>query len=215
VSWLFSFLLLCYVAVRLLLRVRGQIRWMAIRDTLPVPPTMVPAPEQLSAPLAELFVASLALRAELVRARRELSAVQIQDPDAPLGCVRDARYRRAVMTSWSRISEYLRGLEALDPASAGALLDSGIEARAITSLRDSLRGPWTTVARARALDPFELDDLLAVAQTLERIEHQLASIERALARLGEHPYRDKPCAAPHPCAEPAGAAMAEHPLATG
>jgi hypothetical protein len=203
VSWLFSFLLLCYVAVRLLLRVRGQIRWMAIRDTLPVVPSMTPAPEHLSPALAELFVDSLALRAELVHARRDLTAVQIQDPDAPLGCVRDARYRRAVMTSWSRINAYLRGLERLDPASAGELLDFAIEPGTIASLRDSLHARWTTVARARALDPFELGDLLAVAQTLERIEHELAGIERALGRLGEHPYRHKP-----------GAMPAEPPLAT-
>lgn len=202
-SWLFSFLLLCYVAVRLLLRVRGQIRWLAIRDTLPVVPSMTPAPEHLSPALAELFVDSLALRAALVQARRELTAVQIQDPDAPLGCVRDARYRRAVMTSWSRINAYLRGLENLDLASAGELLDVAVEPGTISSLRDSLHPSWTAVARARALDPFELDDLITVARTLERIEHELASIERALGRLGEHPYRHKPCTRP-----------AEPPLAT-
>jgi len=186
VSWLFSFLLLCYVLVRIVLRVRGQIRWLAIRDTLPVPPPMVAAPEHLSPPLAALFVDSLALRADLVRARVTLTAVMTKDPDAPLGRVRDARYRRTVMDSWSRINKWLRAVDRLESGNAMQL-----EAEAIERLRDSLHDRWYEVSRARALDPFALDDLIAVQQTFERVELELAAVERGLAQLGEHPYRDR------------------------
>jgi hypothetical protein len=191
VSWLFSFLLLCYVLVRIVLRVRGQIRWLSIRKTLPVPPPIVAAPEHLSAPLAELFVRTLALRAELVCARRELSAVAVKDPDAPLGRVRDARYRRTLLTSWSRLNAWLRALDRLDAASMGQLRDVHLDGDTIAQLRDSLHDKWYEASRARALDPFALEHLLAVQQTFERVELELESIEQGLAQLAQHPYRDR------------------------
>lgn len=191
VSWFFSFLLLCYVLVRLVLRARGQIRWLAIRDSLPDPPRMVPAPAHLSSALAALFVDSLALRADLVRARRRLTAVAVKDPDAPLGHVRDANYRRALMESWTHINAWLRTVERLDSASAAELADHHLGSEAITGLRDSLYTKWSSVARARALDPFALDDLIAVQQTLERIELALVDIEHGLVALGDHPYRQR------------------------
>lgn len=190
-SWLFSFLLLGYVLVRIVLRVRGQLRWLAIRDTLPVPPPMVDAPEHLSPPLAELFVDSRSLRAELVHARRLLAAVAVKDPDAPLGRVRDASYRRALMVGWSQINAWLRTVERLDSASAGELADRHITTETIARLRDSLHAQWLAVSRARALDPFELADLVQVRQTFERIEQELEGIERTLAQLGDSPYRDR------------------------
>jgi hypothetical protein len=190
VSWLFSFLLLCYVLVRIVLRVRGQFRWLAIRKTLPEPPPMVAAPEHLSPPLAELFRDSLALRADLVRARRVLAAVAVKDPDAPLGKVRDARYRRTLMMNWSRINGWLRAVGQLDATSMGALRDMHVDADVITQLRDSLYDKWFEVSRARALDPFALADVLAVQATFERVELELASIERSLAQIGD-PYRGR------------------------
>jgi hypothetical protein len=196
VSWLFSFLLLCYVLVRIVLRVRGEFRWLAIRKTLPEPPPMVAAPEHLSPPLAELFVDSLALRAELVRARRVLAAVAVKDPDAALGQVRDSRYRRTLMISWSRLNAWLRTIGQLDASSVGALRDMHVDTDVIARLRDSLHDKWLEVSRARALDPFALDDVLAVQATFERVELELASIERSLAQLGEHPYRDRHASEP-------------------
>lgn len=190
-SWFFSFLLLCYVLVRVVLRVRGQIRWLAIRKTLPVPPPMVAAPEHLSAPLAELFVDTLALRAELVRARGELTAVAIKDPDAPLGRVRDGRYRRTLLTSWSRLNAWLRAADRLDVASLALLRDEHLDAVTIAQLRDSLHDKWYAASRARALDPFALDDLVAVQQIFERVEIELEAIEQGLAQLAENPYRDR------------------------
>jgi hypothetical protein len=66
-----------------------------------------------------------------------------------------------------------------------------LDAEAIVRLRDSLRDKWRQVSRARALDPFALDDLFLVQQNFERIEIELAMVERGLARLGDHPYRDR------------------------
>lgn len=207
-SWLFSFLLLCYVAVRMVLRVRGQIRWLAVRETLPEPPRMVPAPEHLSPALASLFTNSLALRADLVAARRELAAVAVKDPDAPLGRVRDARYRRTLMDAWSRIQTWLRQLDELDATAIGELADFHIDTGSVAPLRDSLRDKWSAVSRSRALDPFELDDLLAVAQTFERVEQALAEIERGLTRFGEHPYRGSFAPDSEPSSPPSSPAWA-------
>jgi hypothetical protein len=191
VSWIFSFLLACYLLVRVVLRVRGQLRWLAIRDTLPVPPPPVEAPSHLPPALGELFVDSRELRVALVEARRTLTAVEITDPDAPLGRVRDARYRRALMQSWTKINTWLRAARELDEHAAARLADMHLGTEAIERLRDSLARPWREVSRARALDLFELEDLLAVRHTLERIEAELDMIERGLERLGDDPYRDR------------------------
>lgn len=196
-SWIFSFLLACYVLVRIILRVRGQLRWLNIRETLPTPPPIVDAPEHLASRsvngrgLAKLFVDSRALRISLVDARRMLMTVAVTDPDAPLGRVRDARYRRAVMQSFSQINRWLRGIRELDDMSAASLADLHLGAGPIEQLRDGLQGRWRAAVRARALDPFPIEDLLAVQRTLEAIDDELVALERGLERIGDDPYRDR------------------------
>ncbi len=190
-SWIFSFLLACYACVRLVLWTRGQVRWLSIRRTLPVPPTEVAAPEQLSAGLARLFLACIQLRAQLVHARRMLVAVEITDPDASLGHVRDARYRRAVMESWTHLNAWLRGISELDEAELLVLRDKGLGHEAIASMVEGMREHWRAASRARALDPFAMTDLLAIKRTFERVEAELLGIERGLVEMGEDPYRDR------------------------
>lgn len=190
-SWIFSFLLLGYVFVRLVLRVRGQLRWIALRETLPVPPEVVAPPTHLSDDLAELFVGSRELRITLIEARRTLTNVEVTDPDAALGRVRDARYRRALMESWTAINRWLRAVRELPEADAARLDDMHLGPRSIAQLRDALEPQWRVAAHARALDPFELDDVHAVAETFERLGQELAAVEQGLERLGDDPYRDR------------------------
>lgn len=192
-SWIFSFLLVCYATVRLVLWVRGQLRWMAIRTTLPAPPTEVEAPAHLSPGLAELFLASRQLRVDLIHARRALAAVRVTDPDAPLGQIRDRRYRRAVMESWTQIHAWLRiYAEAREgPGNRAILEDRRIDEQRVAALIEGLRGQWREVARARALDPFSLAELERAAQTLEAVGEELEVIEDGLSRSGDHPYRDR------------------------
>ena len=191
-SWIFSFLLACYVLVRITLRVRGQLRWLGIRDTLPTPPPTIEfAPEHLVARsagqargLAKLFVDSRALRISLTEARRTHDR-PVTDPDAPLGGVRDARYRRTLMQSWSEINRWLRGIRDLDDQAAISLADLHLGSGPIQQLRDALESRYRSVARARALDPFELEDLRGVQRTFELIDDELAAIERGLERLSD------------------------------
>jgi hypothetical protein len=193
VSWIFSFLLACYVLVRIMLRVRGQLRWVGIRKTLPdAPPPVMAAPEHLAGgALAGLYVDTRRLRIALIQARRTLMGVAVMDPDAPLGRVRDARYRRALMQSFSEINGWLREIRDLHPHVAASLADMHLGSRPIEQLRDALREPWQTVARARALEPFALEDLLAVQRTLELLDDELVTLERGLERVGDAPYRDR------------------------
>jgi hypothetical protein len=190
VSWIFSFLLLCYASVRLVLWTRGQWRWLSLRHGLPVPPDMIDPPEHLSSGLALLFVRSRQLRIDLTHARRMLVAVAATDPDVPLGSVRDARYRRALMESWTHLRAWLRASETLDASDEQALADLGLSVAAIAELVASLRGRWHAVARSRALDTFPLEDLFAVQAALDGAERELITIEAALARAPDHPYRD-------------------------
>jgi hypothetical protein len=142
-----------------------------------------------------LFVDARRLRIDLVEARRMLMTVAVTDPDAPLGCVRDARYRRALMQSWTKINNWLRTVEQLDELEQLRLTDHHLGhhlgAGPISQLRDTLREPWRAVAHARALDPFQLADLQAVLRTLEQLDTQLAALEHGLERIGEDPYRDR------------------------
>lgn len=198
VSWIFSFLLACYVLVRIVLRVRGQLRWLGIRKTLPdVPAPVMVAPEHHAGhaahggALAGLYVDTRKLRIALIQARRTLMGVAVMDPDAPLGRVRDARYRRALMQSFSEINGWLRGFRDLDQHAMTSLADMHLGSDQIEQLRDALRDHWQAVARARALEPFALEDLLAVQRTLELIDDELVTLERGLERLGDDPYRDR------------------------
>ena len=190
-SWIFSFLLGCYVLVRVVLRVRGQLRWLALRSTLPSPPKLVSAPKHLSPGLGELFVSSRELRIALIEARRTLAAVQVTDPDAALGRVRDARYRRALMENWSSLNRWLRAFRGLEDSDATRIEDLHLGPETIEQLRDSLRDKWQAVSQARALDPFELTDLRAVSETFERLGDELAQIEHGLSHVGDDPYRDR------------------------
>jgi hypothetical protein len=192
VSWIFSFLLACYVLVRIVLRVRGQLRWLSVRESLPKPPPPVTAaPEHLGPGLAGFYVQTRALRIALVEARRMLMTVAVTDPDAPLGRVRDARYRRALMQSFSDINRWLRGIRELDDHATMGLSDLHLGGGSVEQLRDALRGRWRAVSRARPLDLFPLEDVLAVQRTLELLDDELAAIERGLERLGDDPYRDR------------------------
>lgn len=118
-------------------------------------------------------------------------SVAVTDPDAPLGRVRDAHYRRALMQSFSEINAWLRGIRDLDSHAAASLADMHLGSGPIEQLRDALRDPWRAVARARALEPFAIDDLLAVQRTLESLDDELVAIERGLEWLGDDPYRGR------------------------
>lgn len=175
-----------------MLRARGQLRALGLRDTLPVPPpTLDHAPGQLTPALAALFVESRGLRIALVEARRNLMLVQVTDPDAALGRVRDARYRRELMQNWTRINHWLETARQLDESAAATLADRHLGPEPIEQLRDSLRDKWRTVARARALDPFDIEDVVAVVHAFEQLDVALASLEQGLERLGDDPYRDR------------------------
>lgn len=190
-SWIFSFLLLCYASVRLVLWTRGQWRWLSLRHELPVPPNMIEPPEHLSSGLAFLFVRSRQLRIDLTQARRMLAAVAATDPDVPLGRVRDARYRRALMETWTHLRAWLRESDTLDVGDRQALVDLGLTTSNIAELMEGLRDRWRAVARSRALDTFPLEDLFAVQAVLDRVEHELIMIEDGLAHVPEDPYRDR------------------------
>jgi hypothetical protein len=191
VSWIFSFLLLCYASVRLVLWARGQWRWLSLRHGLPVPPPAIEPPEHLSSGLALLFVRSRRLRIELTQARRMLATVAATDPDIPLGRVRDARYRRALMESWTHLRAWQRESEMLSGSDLEALADLGLTTGTIAELIASLRDRWNAAARSRALDTFPIEDLHAVQAALERAELELIAIESALARTPDDPYRDR------------------------
>lgn len=190
-SWIFSFLLLCYAGVRIVLWTRGQLRWVAIRKTLPVPPTEISAPNHLSDGLAGLFLDSRRLRAELVRAQRVLATVEVTDPDAPLGQVRDRRFRRAIVETCGQVNHWLTQVENLDELDRLALEDRQLGPNPCSAVLGSLRETWRSVATARALDAFPIAVLLDARRAFAKLDQELRAIEDGLQRRGAHPYRDR------------------------
>jgi hypothetical protein len=191
VSWIFSFLLVCYAGIRLVLWTRGQWRWLSLRHTLPAPPMEVGPPEHLSSGLALMFGRCRRLRIDLTEARRMLATVAATDPDVPLGQVRDARYRRALIESRTLLRDWLRESEGLDEHDARAFADLGLSTGNLRELHDGLHDYWRAIARARALETVPLEDLRTVQAVLERAELELVAIEAGLARVSDDPYRDR------------------------
>jgi hypothetical protein len=191
VSWIFSFLLVCYAGIRLALWTRGQWRWLSLRHTLPALPAEVEPPEHLSPGLALMFGRSRRLRIDLTHARRMLATVAATDPDVPLGQVRDARYRRALIESRTLLRDWLRASEELDEYDAVAFSDLGLTTSNLRELSEGLHDYWRAVARARALETVPLEDLRTVQAVLDRAELELIAIEAGLARIADDPYRDR------------------------
>ena len=113
VSWIVFVCLVGYGSLRCALWVRGQVRLMLLRDQLPAVPQASVRPLHLSAGIGALLDRNFAGRVELMASTRTIATLLLTDPDVPLGCVRDFRYRVAVAQAWTAACGWLRTLEEL------------------------------------------------------------------------------------------------------
>ena len=178
-----------YVAMRCALWVRGQLRLMLLRDQLPVGPRRTSRPPHLSAGLGALLDSNFDGRVELMASTRTIATVLITDPDVPLGCVRDFRYRLAVARAWTAACAWLRTLEALAEEDRMCLERAGYTSRGFLDLHAWLHGCVRTTVRARALEPFEVAEVEATCSRVAAMAEELEQVERALARGPADPYR--------------------------
>ena len=189
VSWIVFACLFGYVSLRCALWVRGQVRLVLLRDSLPVGPQPSSRPRHLSAGLGLLLDRNFAGRVELMASTRTIATVLITDPDVPLGCVRDFRYRLAVARAWTAACAWVRTLEELADEDRVCLERAGYTGRGFLDHHAWLHRCVRTTVRARALEPFEVAEVEATCSRVAAMADELAEVERALARGSEDPYR--------------------------
>jgi hypothetical protein len=154
----------------------------------------VAAPAHLGDALTRLLVRSHAGRVQLVECARTIATVLIVDPDVPLGAVRDFRFRVALADAWIASAAWLRAHDELDEHTQRRLADHGYTPRSFRERRASLGEAVRRHVRAPALEPFAVDDVIAVQQLVLALVDDLEGCERALLAAPRHgPYRGAGC----------------------
>jgi hypothetical protein len=206
-SWIFALLLTIYGIVRLVSWIRGQILWRIHRAEIDRPVVPRATPDHLGPRSAEVFAATDALRLALLEDLRLVSTVLVTDPDVPLGHLRDARFRWAVLDAWLRMGRWQRAVAAREPATAEDLFlrdELGVGGHRLSGARERIRRVWWQAVRARALDPYLVTDVHTVKSALETMALVLDSIEDDLGRTGADPYRGAHLAPAQAAVQPTG-----------
>jgi len=139
--------------------------------------------------LAALLARNFAGRTALVASMRAIAMVRITDPDAPLGIVRDFRYRVAVAGAWSAACAWARELEGLAEDDRVRLEAAGYSGRGFVDMQSCLLQTVRTTVRARALEPFAVAEVAATQARLLAMVEELERLEGVLERSAEDPYR--------------------------
>lgn len=188
-SWIFTACALGYLSLRLALWLRGQVRVRLLRDRLPAWPRAGVRPAHVSPGLRVLLERGFAGRVALVESMRAIAVVLITDPDAPLGFVRDYRYRFAVSRAWTAACAWAQQLGGLDEDDRVRLEVVGYSGRGFEEQRACLLRTVRTTVRARALEPFAVDEVAATQARLQAMVEEIERLELALGRSAEDPYR--------------------------
>lgn len=182
-------LLASYWLTRSVLWLRGQVRLVQLRATLPMRPVKQATPVHLSAGLGGLLVRGYDERVALVESTRTIAEVLITDPDVPLGCVRDFRYRTALHRAWSAARGWMRALEGLAEEDRGALERLGYSSATFRERHAWLDQRMRSIVRAPALEPFEVAAVQAARQVVDALIGDIERLERAVAGAVASPYR--------------------------
>lgn len=182
-------ILSAYWLSRSVLWVRGQFRLRQLRGTLPVRPARRPVPVHLSEGLGRLLAKNYDERVEMVECTRTIAEVLIADPDVPLGCVRDFRYRMALARAWSAACGWLQAFESLGAEDRGRLERLGYTLATFRERHAWLDQRVRTTVRAPALEPFEVSAVQTSRQVVDTMIGELERLEQTLASAAVSPYR--------------------------
>lgn len=188
-SWIVAILLAIYGVVRVCLRVRGEFRYRRASLVTSAPRPELVAPAELEPPFAVLFDATRSLSDALHRATQVLERILMTDPDAPLGEIRDERYRRQVLESWNALSRWRRDYDALDDTQIAYLEQHGEDGRPLVGAMEYLQAPVHRARRSRPLEAFPVDEVRVV---FERLRFSLQHSDRlceGLITAARDPYR--------------------------
>ncbi len=189
-SWFFLTGVLGYLLVRMVLWVRGQVRHALWVGGMPVPIVhAVAVPEHLTGGLRLLFDQCVATRRALHASQTTIARLQILDPDVPLGCIRDFRYRVAISEAWRASRAVLVAVDDLGVDEQVRLGGAGFAPVQLDHHHQVLRRIAAVTVRARALEPFTLAAVAHARTTLTELALAVEQIEQALARVPGDPYR--------------------------
>lgn len=180
----------CYGTLRTALWTRGQWRFRRLRAQLPRAAARVSAPAHVEPALGDLLACSYTGRVRLIESVRSIATVLIVDPDAPLGVVRDFRYRLALAEAWKAARAWLRTWDGLGEAQRRRLEELGYTPRVFDERSAALHGVVRRSVRAPALEPFAVGDVESVQRTVLALVQDLEGFERAvIAAPRPDPYR--------------------------
>lgn len=189
-SWVFALLLFIYACVWLSLWAQGQLRWLRAPERNQSPPKAQAAPKHLDPVRRELFAAAQSLRAQAWQRAHACARVLTTDPDARLGGVRNAAFRRISLEGAQVVGDFARRMhaaEAQDPALFTGLPDL---IDAFDAVAATLEDHAKVVARARALEAFPVAFCQTTRRAFEQAEHLAGVLSDALAqRSFVDPYR--------------------------
>jgi hypothetical protein len=189
VSWVVFMILSAYWVSRSALWLRGQVRFMKLKESLPVRPVRRTPPVHLSAALGGLLARNYDERVALVESTRTIAEVLITDPDVPLGCVRDFRYRMALARAWSAACGWLQAFESLAEEDRGMLERLGYTTATFRQRHAWLDQVVRRTVRAPALEPFGVDAVQASRQGVDAMIGELERLEQMLVSTAASPYR--------------------------
>jgi hypothetical protein len=188
VSVIIFMLFMGYVTVRTAFWIRGRARLWHLDPSLPRPEAHRPVPDHVGNDAGPLFISTNRARATMTRHHRTVARALIVDPDAALGVVRSAAYRRAVREGSCDLERFLRVLDASSPA-VGARLERSAEPERLRRLAAQLAATAHEVSRTRDFEPFPVAQVASVGDCYAAITAELHAIERAIEAPSGHPYR--------------------------
>lgn len=168
---------------------RGRIRFLLIRHQLPAYPKPFAVSVHLPEGLCQLMADCYEEHLHLIDSYHAISKVLIVDPDAPLGYIRDFRYRVAIFTASIAAHRWLQLVESLDSQNRYILDSLGCNLEFFTQLAAHLQTQVGITTKARALEPFQVQDVQHAQQTLDQFIHELACVENRLGQYAPSPYR--------------------------
>lgn len=188
-SWIVFLFLIGYGSIRAALWLRGQLRYLILRRQLPATPEPLALPSHLTLGLRRLVEGSHDARVHLVTCVRAIATVLITDPDVPLGCVRDYRYRVAALTGWSAGRACLRIFESLDEGDRLRLEAVGVGVDSFRAALVQLDPRIQEARRARPLEAFAVEHVRSTRSGFEALLHELEKLEGRLGVAPHDPYR--------------------------
>ncbi|MEZ4453332.1 MAG: hypothetical protein R3B09_27965 [Nannocystaceae bacterium] len=188
-SWIVFLFLIGYGSIRAALWLRGQLRFLILRRQLPSAPEPLALPAHLTLGLRRLVEGSHDARVRLVTCIRAIGTVLITDPDVPLGCVRDYRYRVAVLSGWSASRTCLRIFESLDDSDRLRLEAVGVAVETFRDAMERLDPRIQEAKRARPLEAFAVEHVRSARTGFEALLHELEKLEGRLGASPHDPYR--------------------------